>query len=501
MKLSDLLRPWCNQAMPDVDIVGVQNDSRQVKPGDLFLAYPGALVDGRLYSGQAIQAGAVAVAFDPDALPDSFLKTSDIPSIAVPQLSQQIAAIASRFYDEPTRALQITGVTGTNGKTTIAYQLASAYALLGSSAAYIGTLGQGDVQALKPVGNTTPDGLCLQRLFHEYRQAGLKHVCMEVSSHALAQQRVAHIDFTQAIFTNLTHEHLDYHQTMEAYAAAKAALFAMPTLQWGIVNGDDAYSAQMLAALPSGSQALTYGLQKGVGVRAVNVNVTMSGSTFDIISPWGTQAIRVKTVGAFNVYNSLAVFTSLMADGYSVNDVTRVMAMLTASPGRMELVCEAPCVIVDYAHTPDALEKALTTLAQLKKGRLWVVFGCGGDRDRAKRPMMGKIASQYADNVVLTSDNPRGEDPERILHEIATGLLPLANVVQIVDREAAIHHALKHAAEDDIVLIAGKGHESYQQIGFERFVFSDQTVVRTWFGPEQNGISTPVFPFGEGGTQ
>ncbi|HBI21736.1 MAG TPA: UDP-N-acetylmuramoyl-L-alanyl-D-glutamate--2,6-diaminopimelate ligase, partial [Legionella sp.] len=243
---------------------------------------------------------------------------------------------------------------------------------------------------------------------------------------------------------------------------------------------DDAYSPQMLSALPETCQALTYGLHEGASVRAVNVCISMSGSTFDVISPWGTHAVRVKTLGAFNVYNSLAVFSSLMASGYPIDDVIRVMAMLDASPGRMEWVCDAPCVIVDYAHTPDALEKVLTTLTQLKEGRLWAVLGCGGDRDRAKRPMMGRIASQYADEVVLTSDNPRGEDPDAILLEIATGVLARVQAVQIADREAAIHYALSQASPKDIVLIAGKGHECYQQVGSDRLVFSDQAVVRKW---------------------
>lgn len=480
MKLSDLLGMWCSQPLPDVDILEVQNDSCKIKPGDLFLAYPGAAADGRLYCEQALLAGAAAIAFDPERLPESFSLVPSAVYIPVPQLARQMAAIASQFYGHPTRELSVTGVTGTNGKTTIAYQLASAYALLGSIATYIGTLGEGDVRDLKPVGNTTPDALCLHRLFYQYRQAGVQHVCMEVSSHALAQQRVACIDFKQAIYTNLTHDHLDYHKTMDAYAAAKAALFGVPTLQWGVINRDDAYSEQMLAALPKTCQALTYGLHEGATVRAVNVCISMTGSTFDVVSPWGTHAIRVKTLGAFNVYNSLAVFSSLMADGYPVQDVIRVMGMLDASPGRMELVRTAPCVIVDYAHTPDALEKVLTTLTQLKEGRLWVVFGCGGDRDRAKRPMMGTIASQYADEVVLTSDNPRSEDPNAILQEIAKGVLPSVKTVQMVDREAAIHYALSQAASNDTVLIAGKGHESYQQIGSQRFDFSDQAVVRKW---------------------
>lgn len=481
MKLADLLTPWCKAIIPDCDISGLQNDSRQVNPGDLFFAYPGAAFDGRLYCQQAIFSGAVAVVYEPSHLPESFVFSTQAIYVPIPQLATKLAAIASRYYDYPTRALSVTGVTGTNGKTTIAYQLAQAWRALGSKAAYIGTLGQGDVSALQPVGNTTPDALCLQRLFHEYRQRGVKQVCMEVSSHALTQQRVASIDFTHAIYTNLSHEHLDYHQTLQAYAQAKAALFTVPTLQCAVINHDDAYSDLMCSQLPAMCKKMTYGLKEGADVRAQNVQITMTGSVFDVTSPWGLHSVRVKSLGAFNIYNSLAVFTSLMMHDYLAADVVNVMAHLDASPGRMELVIQEPCVIVDYAHTPDALENVLSTLTQLKQGRLWVVFGCGGDRDRTKRPMMGQIASQYADNVIITSDNPRSEDPVQIMEEIAAGLFTSKPVIKIIDREQAIHHALRLAEKQDIILIAGKGHESYQQIGHERLVFSDQDVVRRFF--------------------
>ena len=335
------------------------------------------------------------------------------------------------------------------------------------------------MRALQPVGNTTPDALHLQHCLHDYQQQGVQHVCMEVSSHALDQQRVADIDFTQAIYTNLTHEHLDYHLTMQAYAQAKAALFAMPTLQWAVINHDDAYGKLMCEKLPASCKKLTYGLQDGADVRAIDVNITMTGSTFDVISPWGQYAVYVKTIGAFNIYNSLAVFSSLMAEGYAADDMVNVMAQLEASPGRMELVSQEPCAIVDYAHTPDALENVISTLTKLKQGRLRVIFGCGGDRDRTKRPMMGRIASQYADVVIITSDNPRSENPGRIIDEIESGLLMTTQVLKIIDRKDAIQHALSQADKQDIILIAGKGHEDYQLIGNERFAFSDQDVVRS----------------------
>jgi UDP-N-acetylmuramoyl-L-alanyl-D-glutamate--2,6-diaminopimelate ligase len=480
MKLNDLLQPWCGEVIPDFDITGLQNDSRKIQPGDLFLAYPGLAADGRLYCQQAIDAGAVAVAYESSSLPDSFECQASVFYVPIPQLAIKLAAIASRFYDNPTNALSITGVTGTNGKTTIAYQLAQAYDLLGFKSAYIGTIGQGEVHALKPLSNTTPDALCLQSLLAQYKQADIKKVSMEVSSHALCQQRVDGIAFKQAIFSNLSHDHLDYHHTMQAYAQAKATLFSIPSLECVVVNHDDAYAGLMMQNVPTGCKKLTYGLQDGAHVRALDWTMSMTGTTFRVASPWGEHTVCVKTLGQFNLYNSLAVFSSLLADGFPINDVIDVMSKLVASPGRLELVAQNPCVIVDYAHTPDALQNVLSTLRQLNPRKLWLVFGCGGDRDKTKRPIMGKIASQLADVVVLTSDNPRTEDALLILKDIRAGMASTiaADVIQIEDRKEAIHHALRLADKHDIILIAGKGHEDYQQIGHQRVAFSDQTVVR-----------------------
>ena len=482
MKLHELLSPWIDKAIPDTEILGLQNDSRRVVSQDLFIAYPGAAADGRLFIDQACKAGAVAIVYEPEQCPSSAVFPEQVPCFPIQGLAKKLAAIASRFYRYPSHQLSVTGVTGTNGKTTIAYQLAQAYGLLGAEAAYIGTLGQGRVKQLQALHNTTPDALCLQRFLYEYQQQGIKQVCMEVSSHALSQQRVDQIEFRDAIYTNLSHEHLDYHHTMDAYAEAKAQLFAMPLLEHAILNHDDAYCSVMTKNLPKTCETLTYGLKEGSDVRVLNYETHMSGSHLLIDSPWGKQDLRVGLLGTFNIYNSLAVFTSLLAKGIPVPRVIEVMAKIEAAPGRMELVLQKPCVIVDYAHTPDALENVLSTLQQLKKGRLGVVFGCGGDRDKTKRPMMGAIAGQYADFVIVTSDNPRTEDPVNIVNEVAAGLGATTQAMNIVDRQEAIHHALDMASEDDIILIAGKGHESYQEIGKTRFAFSDQAVVRDYKG-------------------
>ena len=478
MKLAKLMRPWVDVKIPDCEILGLHNDSRQIRQGFLFFAYPGTSTDGRFFIPQAIAAGAVAIIYEPENWPSNCQLPAEIPSISLAGLAKKLAAIASHFYAEPSKKLRLSAVTGTNGKTTIAYQLAQAHVLLGEKAAYIGTLGQGDFKSLEPLANTTPDALCLQQLLHHYQESGIKEVCMEVSSHALSQQRVDEIDFQQAIFTNLSHDHLDYHQTMEAYAAAKALLFTKPSLKWAIINNDDSYSSMMRTAVKAPCKIISYGLKEGADVRALSWEVNLSGTHIKINSPWGEHQLVINALGFFNIYNGLAVFSSLMACGYALDEVRPVMAKLQAAPGRMEVVAQEPYIIVDYAHTPDALENVLATLQNVKKGRILVVFGCGGDRDKTKRPMMGKIASQYADVVIITSDNPRNEDPQTIIDAIEAGISAHPHLYTIIDREQAIAKAINLAAKDDIILVAGKGHEDYQQIGNVRHVFSDQAVIR-----------------------
>ena len=479
MNLNQLLKPWISHEVYHCAIADIKNDSRLVQAGDLFLAYPGAATDGRMYIAQAKASGAAAIVYEPKNIPAGCSLPTDIPCIAVADLVEQLAFIAQRFYQHPSHSLSVTGVTGTNGKTTIAYQLAQAHALLQKKSAYIGTIGQGEVNNLQLLNNTTPDALCLQSMLHHYVQQGVVQVCMEVSSHALCQHRVNGIEFKQAIFTNLTLDHLDYHHSMEAYAAAKAQLFAHEHLQWAIINHDDAYSKLMLQTLRPQVQSITYGINSQSDVSVEHWHTSMNGTKMTVKSPWGTHQLAIKALGEFNIYNTLALFASLMASGYEAEQVVNVMSQLKAAPGRMEIVEQSPYVLVDYAHTPDALENVLKTLHQLKKGSLWVVFGCGGDRDKTKRPIMGKAASVYADKIVVTSDNPRSESPEQIIKEIVAGIPDNAAIIQLVNREEAIAYALNHAQPEDIILIAGKGHEAYQQIGATKYSFSDQEVVRT----------------------
>ena len=462
--------------LPNIEIKHLQNDSRKVCAGDVFLAYPGAASDGREFTQQAVDAGAAAILYEPDKIKRQ--PKYAIPCVAYPNLAASLGNLARKFYGEPTRELCVIGVTGTNGKTTIAYQLAQAHELLNTPSAYMGTIGEGRVDALKPLLNTTPDALQVQQLFYDYAKAQVKTVCMEVSSHALCLGRVEGVEFTQAIYTNLSHEHLDYHQTFEAYAAAKAKLFALPELKLAIINQDDEHAALMQAEAPSGCKILTYGLDNACDVRGRNIRLDMRGSVLDVESPFGNFKLRLNALGRFNIYNGLAVLTSLLAYGYTLSDVLAIMPRLLPSPGRMEQVADSPIVLVDYAHTPDALENALSTLAELKQARLFVVFGCGGDRDKSKRAPMGRIASEYADYVILTSDNPRTENPEAILDDIQAGLLAGPQVLSITNRKQAIFRALELADSDDMILIAGKGHEAYQEIGHERFPFSDQAVVQ-----------------------
>ena len=478
MKLTELLSSWIKQDISDCDVKDIKNDSRMVQAGDLFIAYPGAVTDGRTYIDRAVLAGAIAVAYEPQDLPKGLVLPDNIPCVAVPNLAEQLAGIAEHFYNNPSHYIAVTGVTGTNGKTTIAYQLAQAHSLLQQKSAYIGTIGQGEVNSLESQDNTTPDALCLQRLLHHYKQQGIKQVCMEVSSHALSQHRVDGIEFKQALFTNLTLDHLDYHKTMEAYAAAKAQLFACEQLEWAIINQDDAHQQVMLDSIRPQVKKITYGLTNNCDVRAVSWNSDIHGTVIEVQSPWGLHQLRIKALGQFNIYNSLAVFSSLMVSGYAAEQVIKIMEHLKAAPGRMEIVAKSPYVLVDYAHTPDALENVLSTLNQLKTRQLWVIFGCGGDRDKTKRPIMGKAASLFADRIVVTSDNPRSEDPLQIINEIVEGISLSAKITQLVNREEAIVYALENADQDDIILIAGKGHEAYQQIGSQKHAFSDQEVVK-----------------------
>jgi UDP-N-acetylmuramoyl-L-alanyl-D-glutamate--2,6-diaminopimelate ligase len=321
-------------------------------------------------------------------------------------------------------------------------------------------------------------GMVLSKpVFNDYRQHKVKQVAMEVSSHALSLHRADGIEFKQALFTNLTRDHLDFHHTMENYAQAKGRLFAWPNLQQAILNMDDPYASYMADQVRGDTSVLYYSMESPADVWVKSWQMGMAGTFMEVESPFGVHTIEIAALGRFNMSNALAIFTSLLVAGYSITDIEEIMPRLRAAPGRLEVVGESPCVIVDYAHTPDALANALQTLQQVKKGKLWVIFGCGGDRDKGKRSVMGQVAQQYADQLVVTSDNPRSEDPEMIIDDILTGIKAGRQVAREADRALAIRQTIESASADDIILIAGKGHEDYQLVGDEKRPFSDRAQV------------------------
>jgi UDP-N-acetylmuramoyl-L-alanyl-D-glutamate--2,6-diaminopimelate ligase len=397
-------------------------------------------------------------------------------------LRAQLGEIASRFFDRPSETLRVIGVTGTNGKTSIVQLLANALDGLGSRAATIGTLGAGLVGAIDAGERTTPDVISVHALLAQFRDAGAQSVAMEVSSHALDQHRVDAVAFDLAVFTNLTRDHLDYHGDMAAYGAAKAKLFAWPGLQAAVINVDDAFGRELAATLPHGVGRYRYGVDGAdAEIRATAVRTGSDGLRFALATPWGEGEIASPLLGRFNVANLLAVAGCLGALGYTFAQIQDALARLRPVAGRMSRLGggdSAPLVVVDYAHTPDALEQALTSLRAHCAGRLVCVFGCGGDRDRGKRPQMGAIAERLADRIIVTDDNPRSEDGDAIVADIVAGLAnPRATTIQR-DRARAIALALAQARAGDVVLIAGKGHEPYQEIGGVRHAFDDLDVAR-----------------------
>ncbi|WP_420823633.1 UDP-N-acetylmuramoyl-L-alanyl-D-glutamate--2,6-diaminopimelate ligase [Sulfuricaulis limicola] len=459
---------------------GLQTDSRRVQPGDLFLALPGMLADGRDYIGDAVASGAGAIAYETD---DGYLlRGAPVPAFGVSGLRHKIGVIADRFYGAPSRRLVVVGVTGTNGKTTCTQLLAQALDQPPKRCAVIGTLGSGFPGALNASIHTTPDAVTVQRLLGDYRDLGAAHVAMEVSSHALEQGRVNGVRFHVAVFTNLTRDHLDYHGDMTAYGQAKAKLFAHEGLKYAVINHDDDFGRRLLAGVGAPVACLSYGIEGG-DVRAREVRPSSEGLWLRIQTPHGETELRSPLIGHFNVYNLLAVLATLLALGVELRDAAARLTRAQAPAGRAERFGGArglPLVVVDYAHTPDALEKILTALREHTRGKLWCVFGCGGDRDRGKRPVMGEIAERLADTVLLTDDNPRHESGDAIIADIVGGMRAAPRIIR--DRRNAIATAIGGATEGDIVLIAGKGHEDYQQVGDERRPYSDRDTVRTLLG-------------------
>lgn len=467
----------------ELTVRDVTLDSREATPGALFLALSGRTSHGLKFAQQAIERGASAVLYEDTAGQDVPDFGSDIFVAAVPQLSQHVGTIADRFFGEPSAAVTVVGITGTNGKTTCAWLLAQALQYCGRPAAYMGTLGFGVPPAVTATEHTTSDAVTVHRHLAALRSLGAECVCMEVSSHAIDQNRVGGVRFNTAAFTNLTRDHLDYHGTMEAYGNVKARLFQWPTLTHRVINADDAFGSK-LAAQPSSSRLVltsrTSIVPAGVDqVRAILVTPQSAGLAIDVESTWGNIQLNVPLIGKFNVDNVLTVLAVLLAWDIPLPSAAAAIEKCRAPSGRMELfggTATAPLAIVDYSHTPDALAKALQAARPHCRSQLRVVFGCGGDRDAGKRPLMGRIAAELADDVIVTDDNPRTEDPARIVADILNGM-PGREVMVEHDRKRAIETALHRSSPGDVVVIAGKGHEDYQIYGTTRRPFSDQAVV------------------------
>jgi UDP-N-acetylmuramoyl-L-alanyl-D-glutamate--2,6-diaminopimelate ligase len=472
------LERWGNLG---VDVTSLQYDSRRVGQGALFFALPGVKVDGQVFAKRAIEAGAAAVVAQ--GAPETV--RTDLGWIRVANAREAMGRIAANFYGQPSRKLKVAGVTGTNGKTTTAFLIQHLNRAALRECGLIGTVRHDTGGRLVDAANTTPESVDIHGLLAEMKENGCRAAAMEVSSHGLDQHRVSGIEFDAGVFTNLSQDHLDYHGTMERYFEAKRQLLVHLGNQSGtkkpvmVINGDDAYGQRLLKESIEGVKLVSFGFAYRCDYRASNFRSAFEGTTFQLDTAGRQMLVRLPLIGRFNVYNALGALAAGQAMGLNLREAVANLAEAPQVPGRMEDVGEKMPfrVFVDYAHTPDALEKACLTLRELQPARLITVFGCGGDRDRAKRPLMAATAAQHSDLVVLTSDNPRTEDPEAILDDAAKGLGG-AESVRIADRREAIRHAIAQAQPRDIVLIAGKGHETYQQIGDTKFDFDDRQEAR-----------------------
>lgn len=483
-----------------VNITRLTSDSRAVQPGDTFVAYPGTQADGRAYISQAIERGANAVIWDAHHF--EWNNSWNVPNLAVHDLRNQAGKIADQVYGYPSQKLQMVGITGTNGKTSISHWLARTFTTLGQKCAVLGTVGNGFPGTLQATVNTTPDALLLHGLLSEYERQGAQTAVMEVSSHALMQGRVNGVNFDIALLTNLTRDHLDFHGDMQSYAAAKRRLFDWDKLKHAVLNLDDAFGAELAEQLQDASvEVIGYGLNEEslklaerLGIRMVYgtlAQMDAQGLILRVHTSWGAAIMQSKLVGRFNAANLLGALAVLLVSGADIDAASRELGLQKAVAGRMQTLGskDTPTVIVDYAHTPDALEKVLNTLREVTEpsgGKVICVFGCGGDRDRGKRPMMGTVASRLADVRIVTSDNPRSEEPGEIIAEIVAGMHGEYQVVE--DRAKAITQAINSARPKDAVLLAGKGHEDYQEIKGERQPFSDSEIahrVLSMWTPEE----------------
>lgn len=465
---------------PALPVSGLSSDSRCLREGYVFIACQGRTSHGLEFLAEAVEAKIAAVVWDAST---GTAPSADIPMFAVEDLASHVGTIANRFFDTPSKRIRVTGVTGTNGKTTVAYLIMQCLRLLGDKCAYIGTIGSGIDDISRTDGMTTPACIDLHRQLGEFYDAGAQHAAIEVSSHAIEQRRVDGVHFDTAIFTNLSRDHIDYHGSMRAYGETKARLFLDYDVKHRIVSLDTEFGQEIADRCGPGVVTVSTRFDRVANgrpyifVRAVVA--TERGSKITVMSSWGTGEFMLPLPGDFNVSNAIEVLAAMLCWDVPLDEACKVLGKVSAPPGRMQRVrpdteADLPAVFVDYAHTPASLEAALRALRQHCNGRLWCVFGCGGDRDRGKRALMGKIAARHADVPVVTNDNPRSEPPAKIIADILEEMAD--DTVVIEDRGAAIAHAIAAARDDDVVLIAGKGHEEYQIVGKQRLLFSDYNI-------------------------
>jgi UDP-N-acetylmuramoyl-L-alanyl-D-glutamate--2,6-diaminopimelate ligase len=486
MKLSNFLKDIFEiPAKLDAKIKGLALDSRHLKKGNLFFACKGTQQDGRQFIADAIAKGASAILAESDSDNFSSQIIDEVPVINIPHLNHRVGEMAAEYFGHPAKKLRIIGITGTNGKTSCAYFLASALQQLNIPCGVIGTLGSGMYGDIKSGSLTTPDPITLQATFADFVEQGATVVAMEVSSHSIDQGRINGIPFEVAIFTNLTRDHLDYHGDMEAYGEVKSRLFNNSLLQHSVINADDPFGLKLISTLKSSKNIHAYSINKDAqtivpGTYADEIHLDISGLRAQIHTPWGFGSLHASVIGQFNLSNILAVVTTLCLLDFPLQKVLQALSELKSVPGRMQTLggAEKPLVVIDYAHTPDALEKVLLALKEHCQGQLHCLFGCGGDRDKGKRPIMAKIAEQLADTVVVTDDNPRHEDPVQIVADIMRGFDNPAKITMQHDRLKAIKEIIQRASPGDCVLIAGKGAETFQQIKDKKLPFDDFKVAQ-----------------------
>ncbi|MFE8695281.1 UDP-N-acetylmuramoyl-L-alanyl-D-glutamate--2,6-diaminopimelate ligase [Cytobacillus sp. FJAT-53684] len=476
-KLISYLQPYKTYSGENPDISSIENDSRNVQKGSLFICIKGFNVDGHDFASLAVKKGAAAIISEKEM-------TLPVPVIVVPNSKRAMSVLSDAFFGQPSRDLHLIGITGTNGKTTISHLIEKILSDSGEKTGLIGTMYTKIGEKKFEVKNTTPDSLTLQRIFKQMVDAGVKKTVMEVSSHALDEGRTHGCDFDIAVFSNLTQDHLDYHKTMDEYKQAKGLLFSQlgseyrhHSPKFAIFNIDDAASESYIRA--TAAHIITYGIDQKADLQALNIQMTPTGTEFDLLSPFGAHKVSMQLIGKFSVYNVLAAIGAGIAASIPVEQIIRSIEEVQGVSGRFETVDAGQdfSVIVDYSHTPDSLQNALTTVKQFAEKRIFVIIGCGGDRDRSKRPLMAKIACLYSTDPIFTSDNPRSEDPVQILKDMEEGAQG-NNHKTIIDRKEAIHYAVKAASEGDVILIAGKGHETYQLIGDQILNFDDRIVAK-----------------------